>query len=135
MLSEEIFVFGSNLSGIHGAGAALYARRHYGARNGVGNGRTGDAYAIPTKDYDVATSLSLTRIKVHVTEFLHYATKHPELTFRLTAIGCGLAGFTAEQIAPLVRYAPDNVRLPPEFKSAVGQKLPQERFWSYDEVN
>jgi hypothetical protein len=131
---EEIFVFGSNLAGIHGAGAALHARRYYGARLGAGVGRTGNAYGIPTKDHDVQTSLSLTTVKAHVDDFLRYAQSHPELRFRLTAIGCGLAGFTVEQIAPLMCNAPNNVRFPPEFRAVLEHKVGRERFWSYEEV-
>jgi hypothetical protein len=129
----EIFVFGSNMSGVHGAGAAKYAREKHGAKLGIASGRTGDSYAIPTKDYDVATSLSLTRIHGFCRNFIRYANDHPELTFRLTAIGCGLAGFTAEQIAPMLCNAPINVRMPPEWRSVLSD-LPEERFWSYDEV-
>lgn len=102
-----IFVFGSNLAGIHGAGAAAYARFHEGAVNGQGIGHHGNSYAIPTKDQNIQ-SLSLKDIKGHVDTFVGYAMKHPELTFKVTQIGCGLAGFTPEQIAPMFRYAPQN---------------------------
>lgn len=131
-MAEEIFVFGSNLRGYHGAGAALVAHRQYGAKLGHGIGHCGTSYAIPTKAHDVKTSLSLEQVRRHVDDFLEYARDHPELLFRLTAIGCGLAGFTAEEIAPLVCNAPNNVRLPPEFRTVLkGQS--RGRFWSYDE--
>jgi hypothetical protein len=110
----KIFVFGSNLAGRHGRGSALYARQHHGARYGVGVGRTGNAYGIPTKDHLMRT-LSLTSIAVHVKEFLEYANAHPELTFDVVEIGCGLAGYTPAVIAPLFRNAPSNVHLPEAF--------------------
>lgn len=108
---SRIFVFGSNLAGRHGRGAALCARRDYGAIYGVGMGRTGEAYAIPTKDRNLRT-LPLEDIKVHVDRFLDYARAHPELRFNITRIGCGLAGYKDHQIAPLFVNAPDNCDLP-----------------------
>lgn len=112
---EPIFVFGSNLAGRHGKGAALHARLKCGARYGVGVGLTGHAYAIPTKDERLRT-LPLDAIKGHVDYFLSFARHvRPELSFQLTPIGCGLAGYTPEQIAPMFRDAPPNVILPHEF--------------------
>src|SRR5687767_5023360 len=87
----EIFVFGSNLGGRHGKGAALHAAKHYRAIYGQGIGRQGDSYAIPTKDERLRT-LPLHKIKEYVEDFLTYAKEHPGLTFKLTAIGTGLAG-------------------------------------------
>lgn len=87
-----IFVFSSNLAGRHGKGAALCAKNHHGAEYGIGVGRTGNAYAIPTKDRRIRT-LPLPRIAKYVAEFLAYARAHPELEFEVTKIGCGLAGF------------------------------------------
>lgn len=113
----EIFVFGSNLAGRHGAGAAKYARLHYGARIGVGEGPTGLAYAIPTKNEKIRTR-NLDDIRVSVDRFIQYAKANPHLTFKLTAIGCGLAGYTPDQIAPMFEGAPPNVRKPPEFNGA-----------------
>lgn len=106
-----IFVFGSNLAGRHGAGAALFARQNHGAIYGRGVGPQGNAYAIPTKDYQIKT-LPLTAIAPHVKDFIGYARAHPELTFQVTRIGCGLAGYTDGQIAPMFRGAPDNCILP-----------------------
>jgi hypothetical protein len=102
-----VFVFGSNLSGAHGAGAAAFARFWYGAVYGVGVGRTGQSYALPTKDEDINT-LPLDRISGYVTEFLDYAREHSNEEFFVTRVGCGLAGYTDEQIAPMFRGAPDN---------------------------
>lgn len=110
----DIFVFGSNLAGRHGKGAALAAKNFHGAVYGVGEGRTGTAYAIPTKDENLK-SLPLDRIQTYVTKFLDYAKINPNLTFRVTKIGCGLAGYTPTQIGPMFSGAPLNVDLPPEF--------------------
>lgn len=112
--ADAVFVFGSNLAGRHGKGAALVAREHYGAVYGQGLGRHGDSYAIPTKDADLRT-LPLSAIEINVIFFLSHARAHPGLKFRLTPIGCGLAGYAPEQIAPMFLYSPGNVILPPEF--------------------
>lgn len=106
-----IFVFGSNMAGRHGKGAALYARNNQGAVNGVGEGRTGNAYAIPTKDYRIETR-PLHHIEQSVHRFLEYARDHPELDFEVTKIGCGLAGYEEGDISPMFRGAPDNCKLP-----------------------
>lgn len=112
----EIFCFGSNRAGKHGKGAALYARQHHGAIYGQGEGLQGTSYAIPTKDASIKT-LPLDVIRLHVSRFLNCARNiRPDLTFRLTPIGCGLAGYKPEQIAPMFRDAPANVILPEEFK-------------------
>jgi len=115
MSATTILVAGSNLAGRHGAGSALHAREHYGARLGVGVGRTGDAYMIPTKDARLRV-MPLEAIAPHVATFLAYAAEHSHLTFRVVAIGCGLAGYKPEQIAPMFAGAGDNVQLPPEFR-------------------
>jgi hypothetical protein len=111
---SEIFVFGSNEAGRHGKGAALHAREHHGAQYGVGLGRTGEAWAIPTKDAELRT-LPLERIAHYVAQFLTYAEVHPELLFKVTAIGTGLAGYKHEDIAPMFLRAPRNCRLPDEW--------------------
>ena len=107
----DIFVFGSNRAGIHGAGSARCAERLYGAKWGVGEGPTGRAYAIPTKDENIKT-LPLYKIKRHVDKFIEYATDHPEFTFKVTRIGCGLAGYEDKDIGPLFAGAPPNCTLP-----------------------
>ena len=96
-------------------GAALHARKHYGAKYAVGFGRTGDAWAIPTKDAQLRT-LPLDRIERYVAQFLTYAEQHPELMFKVTAIGTGLAGYKHADIAPLFAHAPANCRLPDEWR-------------------
>ena len=115
MTPTAIFVFGSNEAGRHGAGAALAARKHHGAIYGRGYGRQGNSYAIPTKDFDLRT-LPLSTIRVYVQEFLDYAAAHPELSFYITRIGCGLAGYQDSDIAPMFATAPENCALPKKWK-------------------
>ena len=105
----EIFVFGSNLMGIHGAGAAKHAAKHYGAKPGHGAGRTGNAYAIPTKRHPYET-LPLDQINTFVKQFILYAKEHPELDFLVTPIGTGLAGYKLEDIEPMFQDAPPNCK-------------------------
>lgn len=112
--NNKIFVFGSNYAGRHGKGAALHARKYYGAEYGVGVGRTGNAYAIPTKDEKLKT-LPLSVISTYVVEFLNYAKKHPELEFIITRVGCGLARYTDSDIAPFFKDVPENCILPEEW--------------------
>ena len=121
MNKNEIFVFGSNLAGIHGAGAALYAKLHHGApyiknvtaewgvkgKNGVG--LQGSAYAIPTKDEWIKT-LPIERIEPFVKEFIEFAKANNEMNFNVVRVGCGLAGYKEIQIAPLFEGSPSNVK-------------------------
>jgi|GEM_PF-1410731 len=118
-MSVPVFVFGSNLAGRHGAGAALFAKRHRGAIYGQGVGRQGNSYAIPTKDARLRTLPLSTIAFPYVWAFLEYARMHPRTTFQLTPIGCGLAGYKPEQIAPMFKDAPPNVILPAEFTAAL----------------
>lgn len=106
-----IFVFGSNLAGIHGAGAAWEAATHFGAARGVGEGMTGQAYALPTKDKDLEVR-PLEDIRVSVERFLDYAEEYPAVDFFVTRVGCGFAGYTDADIAPMFRDAPLNCVLP-----------------------
>jgi hypothetical protein len=115
LTAPEIFVFGSNEAGRHGKGAALHARKNYGAVYGVGAGRTGNAYAVPTKDRNLRT-LPLAKIEVYIREFLRYAENNPQLLFRVTAIGTGLAGYRHDDMAPLFARAPANCLLPIEWQ-------------------
>jgi hypothetical protein len=115
---RPVFVFGSNLSGVHGAGAALHARFYYGAVLGQGVGRWGNSYAIPTKRTPYIP-LSLEEIQEHIHQFLLYALNHPDETFLVTPVGCGLAGYTQEEIGPMFRGAPSNCIIPSEFKRYV----------------
>jgi hypothetical protein len=113
-MSNKIFVFGSNLAGRHGAGSAKHAKVHYGAKYGVGVGRTGMAYAIPTKDEHLRV-LPLEFIRLAVNEFIEYAKLHPELEFEIVKVGCGLAGYKDYQIVPLFKDCPNNCRLPKDW--------------------
>ncbi|AZO48077.1 hypothetical protein [Mesorhizobium sp. M4B.F.Ca.ET.058.02.1.1] len=100
-----VFVFGSNTSGRHGKGAALAARRYHGAVYGVAKGMTGNSYALPTCN-DYFQPLSLDLIKDEVEDFLGFAAVNPQLGFQVTRIGCGLAYYKDEDIAPMFRQAP-----------------------------
>lgn len=115
---RTIFVFGSNSAGRHGAGAAAYAENHWGAIYGRGEGRQGQAYGIPTKDHVLATR-SLEQIKISVDTFLDYARAHPRLRFLVTEIGCGLAGYTPKDIAPMFADAPENCVLTDIFQAVL----------------
>lgn len=107
----EIFVFGSNLEGAHGGGAALLAWRKWGAVWGQGVGLQGQSYGIPTMHGGPDV------IKPYVDTFINFAQEHSELTFLVTEIGCGIAGFTPQEIAPLFRPAIHitNIHLPQRF--------------------
>lgn len=115
---RPIFVFGSNLAGRHGKGAALHAIQHHEAIYGEGWGRQGRSYAIPTKD-DHLQTLPIPEIEVHVRWFKEYARRHDHEDFFVTRLGCGLAGYTDEQIAPLFKDMPKNVILPNEWLEIV----------------
>ena len=108
---NEIFVFGSNLAGMHGGGAAYIAFKKFGARMGQGVGLQGQSYGIPTMQGGVDT------ITPYVDEFITFARQHPELRFLVTRIGCGIAGFDAQDIAPLFAEARgvENIALPKDF--------------------
>lgn len=118
---EPVFVFGSNLAGRHGKGAALWARQHRGAIYGQGVGPQGRAYAIPTKDRQLRV-LPLAAIRGHVDDFLGYARRRAELRFEVTPIGCGLAGYRPDQIAPMFAAAPANVILPDAFRTVLASR-------------
>ena len=107
-----IFVFGSNLDGIHGAGAARFAHEHHGAKMGVGEGLTGNSYALPTKGHGI-TDMTLAQIEWHMVRFLNVARANLELTFPLTPVGTGLAGHAKRDIwAMLEKHGlPRNVYL------------------------
>lgn len=108
---DEVFVFGSNLAGFHGGGAARIAYKNFGAEWGCGVGHFGQTYAIPTMQGGVET------IKPYVDDFIAYARVHPEFRFYVTRIGCGIAGFRDEDIAPLFKEALSlsNIVLPRTF--------------------
>lgn len=97
---RTVFVFGSNLAGIHGAGAAAAARKLFAAPMGFSSGRCGRAYAIPTKDADLHV-LPLSTIQLHVRRFVEYTHTQPDLEFFVTRVGCVLAGYSDSDIAPM----------------------------------
>ena len=111
----DVFVFGSNLAGVHGAGAAKEAQRNWGAIYGLGIGRMGSSYAIPTKDKEIRT-LPLSVISIYVEDFIRYATHRPDENFFVTRVGCVLAGYRDEEIAPLFASAPENCSFAEEWK-------------------
>ena len=111
LLPDEVFVFGSNLAGHHGGGAARVALGKFGAIYGQGVGLQGQSYAIPTMQGGVET------IVPYVDEFIAFAKQHPDKFFLVTRIGCGIAGFTDQQMAPLFKgvLELENVALPRSF--------------------
>ncbi len=123
-----VFVFGSNLAGRHGRGAALEAAQRWGARYGVGEGRMGNSYALPTKCRFIRT-LPLDEVRRHVGNFIFHARAHSGDSFLVTAIGCGLAGYHPNEIAPLFSGAPENVFLSAKLTNALAtpNPAPEER--------
>ena len=122
---QTVFVFGSNEAGLHGAGAAKHAQLHYGARMGFSYGHEGRSFAIPTKD-EFLNTLPLEIIHAYVMGFLAYALSKRKLTFYVTAIGTGLAGYRHQDIAPMFVDHPTNV----QFDEAWRPFLPKETtFW------
>lgn len=113
---NEIFVFGSNLAGIHAGGAAHFAYNEFGASWGDGVGPFGQTYALPTMDENLVR-LPLNEISRYIKDFIRYTKGDPTKTFIVTKIGCGIAGFKVSEIAPLFfeNEIPENVILPEEF--------------------
>ncbi|MEM9635808.1 MAG: hypothetical protein AAGA50_31095 [Pseudomonadota bacterium] len=107
-----IFVFGSNKAGRHGKGAALFAKKHFGAEQGVGEGRTGQSYAIPTKGKKLEV-LDWSEVEPGIERFVRYAEENPNETFHLTPVGTGLAGHSKEQLWQTLKRIglPSNVLL------------------------
>lgn len=117
---NQIFVFGSNEAGVHGAGAAKLAHQKFGAVYGVGFGLQGKSYAIPTKDLEIRT-LPLDKIEYYIYSFLTEAMEYPDTEFLVTKIGCGLAGYSETEIANLFKnkFIPENVTLPESFYNII----------------
>ena len=117
--SDEILVFGSNIQGLHHGGAALSALKHFGAIDGQAEGIQGQSYAIPT------VGNTFEELKAAIERFTEYVVMHPENKFMLTAVGCGAAGYSAAQIAPLFRqaYSFGNVYVPESFLQYVSDEL------------
>lgn len=112
----EIFVFGSNESGKHNGGAALTAMK-WGAIYGQPYGLQGSTFAIPTVNFSVTNKLPVEKIQSYVSKFIQFAKEHKEFKFLVTEIGCGIAGFTVQEIAPLFKDCIDieNIYLPERF--------------------
>lgn len=110
----DVFVFGSNLAGRHGKGAALFARQHHGAIYGQGEGHQGNSYAIPTKDGALNVRL-ISQIAASVFRFKRFAASRPDLTFNVTPVGCGLAGYPQDVMKALFEPLPPNCRYSPEW--------------------
>lgn len=119
--NQLVFVFGSNLAGRHGKGAALFAKQVLCAVDSQGEGMQGYAYAIPTKDAKLRT-LELSVIRGHVEKFLARANDRPYHKWYVTEIGCGLAGYTAPEIAPLFAGAPPNCIFSVKWKPYIGAR-------------
>lgn len=110
-MRRRIFVFGSNLKGIHGSGSAKFAKDHYRAQLGVGEGLTGESYALPTCTAP-GTPDSLENIGAAMDRFIEFAEANPDMDFLLTAVGCGIAGYYPEAIIGSTdKTFPDNVYL------------------------
>lgn len=147
-LDRAVFVFGSNLAGRHGKGAAAVAREQFGAKPGVGTGRQGQSYGIPTKDgrplpgnprpsfNDPAQTLPLSAITPFIVGFIEYAKAHPDELFFVTRVGCGLAGYDDKEVAPLFATAPSNCSFPENWRGWLGgveaprQLAPAINIWS-----
>lgn len=116
LTGNQVFVFGSNTEGKHGGGAAWFAHKNFGAQWGVAEGMTGKTYAIPTCDGSI-DELPISAIYASVTRFIEHARQTPDAVYFVTPIGCGIAGFTPEEIAPLFIRATDleNIHLPESF--------------------
>lgn len=130
MSSENrVFVFGSNLAGIHGSGAAATAFNIHGFPWGLGVGPARDCYAIPTKDCSIMT-LPLSIIEQYVRQFLAFAElmEGADIQFKVTRIGCGLAGLKDKQIAPMFDSAPGNCWFDEQWESWLGAG-PGRRYW------
>ncbi len=119
---NTVWVFGSNLAGRHGKGAAKVALQRFGARYGEGAGLVGCSYGIPTKDANLNV-LPLVSVRAGVEQFLVHALAHPETMYFVTRVGCGLAGFKDATIAPLFRAAPANCDLPKNWRPWFAQAV------------
>lgn len=115
-MRREVFVFGSNLAGKHGKGAALAALRLWGAEYGNGRGLQGNSYALPTKDRNLMP-LPIYDIEKNIVEFLAHAREHPKNLYLLTPVGTGLAGYSKREISGILRTyeIPENVVLTKEW--------------------
>lgn len=121
---DTIFVFGSNMAGTHAGGAAKTALLHFGAMKGVGRGWAGQSFAIPTMNEHLQ-QMPLSQIQHYVDDFKIYAKHHPKTKYFLTSVGCGVAGYKVEEIAPMFKGISHNVIFPVSFRPFVEKALPK----------
>lgn len=121
---NTVFVFGSNMAGHHAGGAARTAQERFGALNGVGRGWSGQSFAIPTMNEHLQ-QMPLSQIQHYIDDFKIYTKNHPKNIYFLTSIGCGIAGYTVEEIAPMFKGISHNVIFPQSFRPFVEKPLPK----------
>jgi hypothetical protein len=121
---NTIFVFGSNMAGHHAGGAAKTAQQYFGAMAGVGRGWSGQSYAIPTMNEHLQ-QMPLSQIQHYVDDFKTYTKNHPKNKYFLTSVGCGIAGYKVEEIAPMFKGISHNVIFPQSFRAFVEKPLPK----------
>lgn len=121
---DTVFVFGSNMAGQHAGGAARTALEHFGAMTGVGRGWSGQSYAIPTMNEHLQ-QMPLSQIQHYIDDFKIYTKNHPKMTYFITSIGCGIAGYKTEEIAPMFKGISHNVIFPSSFRPFVERALPK----------
>ena len=121
---DTVFVFGSNMAGQHTGGAALTALQHFGAVTGVGRGWSGQSFAIPTMNEHLQ-QMPLSQIQHYIDDFKIYTKNHPKMTYFITSIGCGIAGYKTEEIAPMFKGISHNVIFPRSFRPFVERALPK----------
>ena len=124
LAEDTTFVFGSNLAGEHSSGAAKTALEHFGALNGVGRGWSGQSFAIPTMNEHLQ-QMPLSQIQHYIDDFKTYTKNHPKNKYFLTSIGCGIAGYKVEEIAPMFKGISHNVIFPASFRPFVEKSLPK----------
>ena len=121
---DTVFVFGSNMAGTHQGGAAKTALLNFGAMKGVGRGWSGQSFAIPTMNEHLQ-QMPLSQIQHYIDDFKIYTKNHPKTKYFITAVGCGVAGYTVEEIAPMFKGISHNVILPVSFRAFVEKTLPK----------
>lgn len=124
LTEDTIFVFGSNLAGTHAGGAAKIALQHFGAMKGAGRGWSGQSYAIPTMNEHLQ-QMPLSQIQHYIEDFKIYTKNHPKMKYFITSVGCGVAGYKVEEIAPMFKGISKNVIFPHSFRPFVEKTLPK----------
>lgn len=124
LAEDTVFVFGSNMAGTHQGGAAKTAHLHFGAMKGVGRGWSGQSFAIPTMNEHLQ-QMPLSQIQHYIDDFKIYTQNHPKLKYFITSVGCGVAGYKVEEIAPMFKGISHNVIFPQSFRPFVERTLPK----------